>query len=309
MKNAFSSSVCAIDLFAGLGGWSLGAERAGVRVIWAANHWLAACETYARNHPDRPRPECQDLQQADWGAVPRHDIGMASPACQGHCNARAIERPHHDSARSTAFAVVSCAEVHRQPVFLVENVTEFLAWILFPAWKAAMQALGYTLAIHQLDSADHGIPQHRVRSFIVATRSKHPLWLKLPRRPHVPAESIVDFDAGEWSPVSAMCENTRRRVRNGRREFGDRFYIAYYGTAKGGRPLYEPFGTFTTRDRFALVDGDRMRMLSVDECRAGMSFPAATKLPPSSKLAKHLLGNAVPPVQTEDILRAVLAAA
>lgn len=29
----------AIDLFAGLGGWSTGARMAGVDVLWAANHW------------------------------------------------------------------------------------------------------------------------------------------------------------------------------------------------------------------------------------------------------------------------------
>ena len=29
----------AIDLFAGLGGWSTGARAAGVQVLWAANHW------------------------------------------------------------------------------------------------------------------------------------------------------------------------------------------------------------------------------------------------------------------------------
>ncbi|MNJ25809.1 hypothetical protein D3C77_202660 [compost metagenome] len=32
----------AIDLFAGLGGWSTGARAAGVQVLWAANHWPKA---------------------------------------------------------------------------------------------------------------------------------------------------------------------------------------------------------------------------------------------------------------------------
>ena len=73
----------AIDLFAGLGGWTLGAQWAGVRVIWAANHWPEAVRWHSANHPDTEH-SCQDLHQANWSHVPRHDLLLASPACQGH---------------------------------------------------------------------------------------------------------------------------------------------------------------------------------------------------------------------------------
>lgn len=33
----------AIDLFAGAGGFTEGADLAGVSVVWAANHWDLAC--------------------------------------------------------------------------------------------------------------------------------------------------------------------------------------------------------------------------------------------------------------------------
>ena len=69
-----------IDLFAGAGGFSEGARDAGCRVVWAANHWQAAVETHAANHPHTDHA-CQDLHQADWTAVPRHDLLLASPAC------------------------------------------------------------------------------------------------------------------------------------------------------------------------------------------------------------------------------------
>lgn|GEM_PF-3235013 len=38
----------AIDLFAGFGGLTLGAEQAGVNVVWAGNHWPTAVRTHAR---------------------------------------------------------------------------------------------------------------------------------------------------------------------------------------------------------------------------------------------------------------------
>ncbi len=44
-------SATAVDLFAGAGGFSEGARAAGVRVLWAANHWPAAVQVHANNHP------------------------------------------------------------------------------------------------------------------------------------------------------------------------------------------------------------------------------------------------------------------
>lgn len=154
----------AIDLFAGIGGFSEGAKQAKVRVVWAANHWRLAVEFHSANHPEAIHV-CQDLHQADWREVPRHDVCLASPACQGHSKARGKERPYHDALRSTAWAVVSCLEYHRSPFAVVENVPEFLDWSLYPSWADALGRLGYSLAPHIIDSADHGVPQHRLRMF------------------------------------------------------------------------------------------------------------------------------------------------
>lgn len=42
----------AVDLFAGAGGSTVGAEQAGARVVLAANHWRAAIDVHRANHPD-----------------------------------------------------------------------------------------------------------------------------------------------------------------------------------------------------------------------------------------------------------------
>lgn len=298
----------AIDLFAGLGGNSEGARQAGVNVVWAANHWQEAVMTHAANHPDTTHA-CQDLHQADWRQVPAHDLLMASPACQGHTPARGKDRPHHDVTRSTAWAVVSAAEYHRPPLVLVENVPEFAAWTLYPAWCAAMCALGYALAPMILDAADLGVPQHRRRLFIIGTRSKHPVELSLPQFDHVPALSFVDFAAGVWSPVNrpGRSPRTLARVSAGRKQHGRRFLAPYYGSGSGetGRSLSRPIGTITTRDRWSVIDGDRMRMLTRDECRAAMGFPDGYRLPDGHRLAVHMLGNAVPPPMTRELIKAL----
>lgn len=301
----------AIDLFSGAGGFSTGATMAGCEVVWAANHWPAAVQVHANNHPETIHV-CQDLQQADWTQVPEHDLLLASPACQGHSRARGKERPHHDAQRATAWAVVSAVECHRPQAFIVENVPEFVtSWVLFPAWCSAMTALGYALAPHLVDAADHGVPQHRRRIFIVGTKSKHPCELDLPKRAHVAAETIIDFDAGNWSPIrrKGRSYRTLERVDSGRKAFGHRFLTAYYGNERGGRCLSRPLGALTTRDRYAVIDGDRMRMLTVQENRLAMGFPDDYQLPASHKDAVMMLGNAVVPVVASDVITALRAAA
>lgn len=302
----------AIDLFAGAGGFSTGAKLAGVHVVWAANHWQAAVDIHAANHPGTAHA-CQDLQQADWRAVPAHDLLLASPACQGHTSARGKEKPHHDAQRSTAWAVVAALECHRPAAFIVENVVEFAKWELFAAWCAAADALGYALAPHVIDAADHGVPQHRRRLLIVGTRSKHPLHLQLEPRAHVSAASFVRFDQGTWSPVvqPRRAPSTLARVAAGRARHGRRFLMPYYGSGSGltGRCLSRPIGTITTLDRWAIVEDDRMRMLTADENRSAMGFPETYRLPAQHREAVHMLGNAVCPPVARDVINALRAAA
>jgi DNA (cytosine-5)-methyltransferase 1 len=143
------------------------------------------------------------------------------------------------------------------------------------------------------------VPQHRRRILIAATRSKHPIELAAPKVAHRPIRDVIDFDAGTWSQIErpGRSPKTLARVRAGRQQFGDRFVMPYYGSGSGltGRSLDRPIGTITTRARWALVDGPRMRMLTTAENCAGMGFPADYRLPDNHSLALHMLGNANPP--------------
>lgn len=303
-------SIRAVDLFAGAGGFTEGAVQAGCDVVWAANHWQAAVSVHLANHPETIHA-CQDLHQCDWTQVPVHDLLLASPACQGHTPARGKERPHHDACRSTAWAVVSALECHKPPLALVENVPAFTKWTLYPAWCSALTALGYAIAPHVIDCADLGVPQHRERVFIVLTRSRHPIELRLPRCEHVPASNIIDFGAGRWSPIDrpGRAAATLGRIARGRYQHGAQFLTAYYGATTGGRSLAQPIGTITTRDRWAVIDGERMRMITVQEAKRAMTFRDDYALPDNGRLAMHLLGNAVPPLAAREVITALRTAA
>lgn len=301
-------SLRVIDLFAGLGGFSNGAKLAGMRPVWAGNHWGLACQYHRENHPETIVVQ-QDLQQADWREVPSFDICLASPACQGHSRARGKEKPHHDALRSTAWAVVACAEYHQPQALVVENVVEFLSWSLYPSWRDALMRLGYAVSPHVIDAADHGVPQHRERVFIVCTRSEAPIKLRLPKCDHVAVGTCIEWDAHTWSPIikPGRSPATLARIAAGRERFGRRFVAPFYGSGSGltGRAVTRPIGTLTTVDRWAVIDGDRMRVLQPSENLSIMSFDKGTKLPKVKRQAMHLIGNAVAPYVARDVLQAL----
>lgn len=299
----------AIDLFAGIGGNTLGATMAGIDVIWAANHSRTAVDFHLRNHPGT-QTECQDLRQKNFNDLPDFDLLLASPCCQGHTPARGKEGPHHDESRSTAWAVVDCLEAKRPYSFMVENVKKFMEWNFFPEWRSCVEKLGYVLSFNLLDAADFGIPQNRERLYIIGTRSRHTIELKFDKKSHVPVSTVIDFGGDGWSPIykPGRSKATLARIENGRRQLKtDRFVTPYYGSGSGltGRSIDRPIGTITTVDKWAVINGDRMRMCNVPEYVRMMSFPDDIVLPEVKRDAVKLLGNATCPEKICAILTEV----
>lgn len=302
----------AVDLFAGFGGFTCGAEMAGARVVWAANHWPVAVGVHAANHPSTAHA-CQDLRQADWTALPQFDLLLASPACQGHSRAAQPKRAgiaaHHDALRGTAWSVVECADVTRPRAIVVENVTDFTRWQLYPVWRQALETLGYHLDTHVIMATDHGVPQRRARVFIVGTM--RPTTVRLPRAISEPAFApCVETDATGWRPISD-CRGERARLslfdaskRHGR-------CLVQYVTGHRGISLAEPIRTITTKDQWRLVDGDRFRPLTLREYARGMGFPESYTWPENVSRSDAVkgLGNAVCPPVARDVVAAVMEAA
>lgn len=304
-----------VDYFAGLGGFTLGATRAGARVVAAINHWPVAVQTHAANHPEVLHA-CEDLTRFDPRRLPAFDILVASPACQGHARARGVAQgsagdARWDDSRATAWAVVDCLEVCRPRGFVVENVLDFMRWQLFPVWLDALSRLGYAPRVQVCDAAAWGVAQERPRIIVTAVHGREAPAVMAPSLPLRPIGDVIRWDEGEWTPVASKVAATRARVANGRARFGARFVMPYNGSGSGltGRSLARPIGTITAADRWGVVDGDRMRMLLVDELRDAMGFPAGYVVPRTRENATKALGNAIVPAVAASAIRAVMEAA
>lgn len=312
-----------VDLFAGWGGASLGAEQAGAEVLLAANHWPLAVEAHTLNHPDT-KHLCQDLNQANFSMFPDHDVLWASPACQGSSQAARPARKFdlnmkqkHDALRSTAWAVINALEAKQPSVAFIENVTDFKRWQLYPMWKMCIEHLGYAVEEHFPVATSFGVPQRRKRMVIVASRSTAPMGLRLPAVQEIGFGPFIDWndehvDVGEqgWAPVSSKPINVQARVHRARAQGRGEVFLTQYVTNHPGVPLHEPIRTITTKAQWALVCGGQIRMLRVRELARAMGFPDSYQWPASSKEEQIKgLGNAVaPPMARWFIERAMEAA-
>ena len=135
--------------------------------------------------------------------------------------------------------------------------------------------------------------------------------LNLPKHTHVPASTFLDLDAGRWSPIHkpGRALATLARIEAGRAAHGDRFVFSYYGNTRSGRSLDVPIGTITTRDRWAIVRGNEMRMLTADENLLAMTFPKDIQRPDSHRLTVHMAGNAFPPLAGKRVIEVLEKAA
>lgn len=295
---------CAVDLLAGRGGFSQVAVQAGVRVVYAANHWPLAVRAHAQNHPNTLHE-----RQADLTRLPAYDILLAAPACQGHSTAaRPLRLTHehvrrtHDALRATAWAVTDCLKATRPTAFVVENVPAFLRWELFPAWRESLRVLGYRLTMFRLNTANYGVPQTSERLFILGVKHQKKL-LPPPTEPARVFGSCLEPDAPGWRPLTATTCNVRTRVERGRAAHGHTFLIQHV-TNHPGVPLDQPIRTITTKDQWALVRGDEYRPLTPRELARGMGFADTFDLPDVSRVDQvRGLGNAVPPSLGAAVLR------
>ena len=306
------SNFNAIDLFAGAGGFSTGANLAGVPVVWAANHWQEAVDCHAANHPQTAHVR-QDLQEADWTQVPDARLLLASPACQGYsqCGQPARmgtggnSRPDPQTARAksqrdrnTAWAVLAAADTIRPEFLAIENVPDMARWEAFDAWRNVLHAYGYQTHAQILRATNYGGAQERDR-LVITARLGHAAPILAPShgpRGRTIAECLEPDDAPghNWQPVAEKSERMRPRIEKAQREAGARCLWANVSESSG-RPLDGHFPTSTTKSigQWYIIDGDRMRTLSARELARSMSFPDSYILPAAKGLAGKMIGNAI----------------
>lgn len=159
-----------VELFAGIGGFRIAADRLGMRTVWANEIASRPCKVY------RDRFGNGELVEGDLrelvGSVPAHEVLTAGFPCQPFSSAgkkRGVKDP-----RGTLFqSIVEVVAGRRPRVFVLENVKRLLSMeggSHFATILAALGQLDYAIEWRLLNACRFGLPQNRQRVIIVGRR-------------------------------------------------------------------------------------------------------------------------------------------
>lgn len=165
-----------IDLFAGAGGLSLGAEMAGISVKLAIENNIHAAQTYQVNHPHTfviTKP-IQEVHQIDFDLNGNKLVLFGGPPCQGFSTSNQKTRNRNNPKNWLFQEFIRLTKQLRPEWIVFENVrgiVETERGYFADLITSEISALGYTCSSMVLCAADYGVPQLRSRFFLVGSRS------------------------------------------------------------------------------------------------------------------------------------------
>lgn len=162
-----------VDLFCGVGGFSLGAELSGFHSLAAIDVDSTLQSGYRRNFPSTKAIQASvaDIEASDWRQIlggARPDGVIGGPPCQGF--SMIGKRQKDDPRNSLIGQFVRQVNTLRPRFFIMENVEGLLSAENRPILSAALEGLSGTYRVLQpvvLNASDFGAPTIRKRVMII----------------------------------------------------------------------------------------------------------------------------------------------
>ncbi len=184
-----------VELFAGVGGFRVGFEKAGgFEVVWA-NQWEPstnvqhASDVYVDSWGLSPTNDPKvfegengdvfvnkDICDIDSNSIPDHDLLCGGFPCQDYSVAKTLPTAHGIAGKKGVlwWEILRILDEKRPRYALLENVDRLLKSPRiqrgrdFAVMLASLSDLGYSVEWRVVNSADYGFPQRRKRVFIMA---------------------------------------------------------------------------------------------------------------------------------------------
>lgn len=300
-----------IDLFAGIGGFRIGLERAGGECVFSSEWDKSAKSTYFRNHLEYPFGDINQFTNVDRvsdvalsALVPDHDILAAGFPCQPFSHAgvsarNSVGKEHGFRCKTQGtlfFDVMRIAEAKTPKVLFLENVKSIVGHDggkTFKVIRESIEDLGYDFKYKIINSAPL-VPQRRLRCFMVCFRQDLEIGFKFPliEGDPLPLKSILEKDVPEKFTISdkLWAGHINRSKRNVERGTG---FTAY--TADLNKPSNTIVARYGKDGKECLIpqEGKNPRLLTPRECARLQGFPEEFIVAEAKTPAYKQFGNSV----------------
>lgn len=180
-----------VELFAGIGGFRLGLEKAGHKVIWS-NQWEPATkkqdasECYVA-HFGAEGHSNEDICKVHLDDIPEHDLLVGGFPCQDYSVAATKAEGICGKKGVLWWEIHRILKAKRPPYVLLENVDRLLKspssqrgrdfGIMLACFRDLVDNIGtgYSVEWRVINAADYGFAQRRRRIFILAFRDDTPI--------------------------------------------------------------------------------------------------------------------------------------
>lgn len=279
-----------IDLFAGIGGFRIGFQRAGATCVWSCEKDRFARQTYIANHGDTPT---EDITTINAESVPEHDILCAGFPCQPFSVA-GKGLGFSDDRGNLFLDIVRILEHHKPRAFLLENVVGLIKHNkgrTFDTILTKLARAGYRVHARGMNS-ESLTPQSRNRIFLIGFRDNK------------------QFNFPTLSDDKLKFGTVKEPTVDGKFTLSDRTWMALQNHAAKHASLGNGFGyslitdesttrTLTSRyykdgsEILVAQGGQNPRRLTPRECARLMGFPDSFKITVSDTQAYKQFGNSV----------------
>ncbi|TFB09318.1 DNA cytosine methyltransferase [Candidatus Marinimicrobia bacterium MT.SAG.2] len=163
-----------VDIFAGVGGMSLGAAYSKIDVKVAIENDPYAAATYKFNHP-KTKVIVEDIRSIRIEDLPKSKkskVLFGGSPCQGFSTSNQKTRNKSNPSSWLLMEFIRIAKIWHPEWIVFENVkgiVETSNGLFLYKLKQNLSNLGYTLSEWILNAADYGVPQKRNRYFLIGS--------------------------------------------------------------------------------------------------------------------------------------------
>jgi len=297
-----------IDLFCGIGGFRIAAEKV-FKKYQIAGKCVLSCDidehakkSYFANFNEMPEG---DITRLDNSEIPDHDILFAGFPCQPF-SIIGQQKGFEDTRGTLFFEIARILDAKRPKMFILENVKQLISHNsgnTFRTILAKLNDLGYYSDYHILNALNYGLPQKRERVIIVGYDKFITFPQPVNNFKNKRLDDILEKDVDDSYYVSSRIRE--KRISNHQ----SKYFPSVWHENKAGNISSYPFSCALRAGasyNYLLVNGER-RLTSREMLRL-QGFPDTFKIVVPDTQVRKQAGNSVVIPQIEAVARAMIRA-